>query len=322
MKNRFSRQKRFVLVSLLGILCLGALLVRGNPPIIRAQSPPASSTSSPPATARGPRCQELSAQLNRPKAHRSPAFRRRLEECQKWAQRQPVSRDDPFTRVSPNVPSDKARLSAGQPARSGNQRAVIIQFDQPPVARFRLEQLAPEGKPLQLLSPAQQESVRQYADQLTRAQDQVIGLLRQRGIDLKVKQRYRYTFNGMAIEVPAADVGQLRQIPGVKAVFPDRPVWATLSDSVPLIGAPTIWAMQDGQGRPVQGQDVVVAIIDTGIDYTHPDLGGCTAVGPGCRVADGHDFVNDDNDPFDDAGHGTHVAGIVGANGTVKGVAP
>jgi thermitase len=51
---------------------------------------------------------------------------------------------------------------------------------------------------------------------------------------------------------------------------------------------------------------VLVAIIDTGIDYTHPDL-------VANYVALGYDFVNNDNDPLDDYGHGTHCAGIVAA---------
>jgi len=78
------------------------------------------------------------------------------------------------------------------------------------------------------------------------------------------------------------------------------------------------------------GKGVRVGIIDTGIDYNHPDLGG--GFGPGFRVAFGFDFVGDAYDgsntpipdPFPDDcdGHGTHVAGIVGANGAVTGVAP
>ncbi|GJJ70047.1 hypothetical protein EMPS_02396 [Entomortierella parvispora] len=73
------------------------------------------------------------------------------------------------------------------------------------------------------------------------------------------------------------------------------------------------------------GKGIKVGIIDTGIDYTHPALGGC--FGPGCKVAFGYDFVGDDydngdtdkdtprpdKDPMDCAGHGTHVAGIVAA---------
>ncbi len=68
-----------------------------------------------------------------------------------------------------------------------------------------------------------------------------------------------------------------------------------------------------------RGQGESVAIIDTGIDYTHPDLGG----GWGKRVIAGYDFVNHDSDPMDDNGHGTHVAGIIGSSSsTYSGVAP
>ena len=76
--------------------------------------------------------------------------------------------------------------------------------------------------------------------------------------------------------------------------------------------------------------------MDTGIDYDHPDLGGC--FGPRAGSVTGWDFVGDAfnaddtaglqsdpdsrSDPDDCNGHGTHVSGIVGANGAVKGVAP
>lgn len=73
----------------------------------------------------------------------------------------------------------------------------------------------------------------------------------------------------------------------------------------------------------VTGKGVQVAIIDSGVDYTHPALGGC--LGEGCLVVTGYDFVGDnfrlgitepepDDDPMDDCfGHGTHVAGTVAA---------
>lgn len=51
---------------------------------------------------------------------------------------------------------------------------------------------------------------------------------------------------------------------------------------------------------------VTVAVIDTGVDYTHPDLLK--------KVTKGKDFANADSDPMDDHGHGTHVAGIIAAN--------
>lgn len=71
----------------------------------------------------------------------------------------------------------------------------------------------------------------------------------------------------------------------------------------------------------VTGKGFRVAIIDSGVDYTHPALGGC--FGPGCLVEVGYDFTGDnfipgvspimpDDDPMDDCvGHGTHVAGTI-----------
>jgi len=71
------------------------------------------------------------------------------------------------------------------------------------------------------------------------------------------------------------------------------------------------------------GKGIKIAVLDTGIDYTHPTLGG--GFGAGFKVYAGHDFVGDnydggsgavpDEDPLDQcAGHGTHVAGTIGAN--------
>ncbi len=85
-----------------------------------------------------------------------------------------------------------------------------------------------------------------------------------------------------------------------------------------------IGALAPGTG----GSGVKVAVIDSGIDYRHPDLGGSAAsTFPTARVTAGFDFVDGDADPADCYSHGTHVAGLVGANGNPKaggalGVAP
>lgn len=89
------------------------------------------------------------------------------------------------------------------------------------------------------------------------------------------------------------------------------------------IDAPEAWGLTTGAA------DAVIGLIDTGIDYSHPDLASniWTNVGEipndgldndGNGYIDdflGWDFVNGDNDPFDDNGHGTHVAGILAAAG-------
>ena len=89
------------------------------------------------------------------------------------------------------------------------------------------------------------------------------------------------------------------------------------------IDAPEAWQVSTGS------RDVIVGVIDTGIDYTHTDLAANMWVNPGEIAGNGidddangfvddvhgYDFANDDGDPFDDNGHGTHCAGTIGGVG-------
>jgi serine protease len=76
--------------------------------------------------------------------------------------------------------------------------------------------------------------------------------------------------------------------------FPDFCFYVGTPDAD--IDAPEAWAISTGHA-------VTVAVIDTGIDYTHPDLAA--------NYAGGIDYVTPDGDPMDDHGHGTHVAGTI-----------
>jgi parallel beta-helix repeat protein/predicted outer membrane repeat protein len=71
------------------------------------------------------------------------------------------------------------------------------------------------------------------------------------------------------------------------------------------VNAPQAWDIHTGSS------EVVVAVIDTGVDYNHRDLQGNMWVNSNGYF--GYDFVNKDNDPMDDMGHGTHCAGIIAA---------
>ena len=82
------------------------------------------------------------------------------------------------------------------------------------------------------------------------------------------------------------------------AIIPNDPYWGD-QWNMKIIKAHEAWSTQLGS------TDVTVAVIDTGIDDTHSDLIG--------RVVQGYDFAYDDNDPMDGDGHGTHVAGTIGA---------
>ncbi|HEY7048313.1 MAG TPA: S8 family serine peptidase, partial [Jatrophihabitantaceae bacterium] len=144
------------------------------------------------------------------------------------------------------------------------------------------------------------------------------GLAKQAGV--KITRDFTQTLNAMAVTTDSAGVARLRATPGVVAVYPDAQMHASVDPDLSLINAPQVWQTYDSLGKNVQGGGETVAVVDTGIDYAHPDLGG--GFGRGYKVVGGYDFVNDDADPMDDNGHGTHVAGIVAGDGTKIGVAP
>jgi minor extracellular serine protease Vpr len=91
-------------------------------------------------------------------------------------------------------------------------------------------------------------------------------------------------------------------------------------EGVKIIGGEEIRGHFDKKNRRLTGKGVTVGVIDTGVDYTHPDLRR--------NYAGGRDLVDNDGDPMETKTlgratvHGTHVAGIIAANGKIKGVAP
>ena len=140
----------------------------------------------------------------------------------------------------------------------------------------------------------------------------------------KVGHKYN-VIDAFSAKIPASKISELSRMPEVKRIYydqivslPPQPLPETgilMTRSTQTIGANYVWNTSGYTGTGIK-----VSIIDTGINYTHPDLGG--GFGSGKKVADGYDFVNNDADPMDDNGHGTHVAGTVAANGAIKGVAP
>ncbi|KAG6053955.1 hypothetical protein E4U17_004218 [Claviceps sp. LM77 group G4] len=155
-------------------------------------------------------------------------------------------------------------------------------------------------------------------------------------------------FNGLSFQLhdlktAKEKVAKYAAMPAVKAVHPvmlyDMPnpkiEWIAPKDSTfehsgvasraeegPDTFSPHVMTQVDKlRAKGITGQGIKIAVVDTGIDYLHPALGGC--YGKDCLVSFGHDFVGDayigtntpvpDEDPMDCAGHGTHVAGITAA---------
>ena len=161
--------------------------------------------------------------------------------------------------------------------------------------------------------------------------------------------RLTNTYNGLVVAIDAARLPQVAQLAGVTGIRPVVDFEKHLGSTVPYVGAAALQAMG------VTGAGVKIAVLDSGIDYTHKNLGGsgllsdfnaaAAAAGgtapanlfPSAKVIGGYDFVGEvwpngpakpDPNPIDagpDAGHGTHVADIAAGaslDGTHKGMAP
>ncbi len=138
--------------------------------------------------------------------------------------------------------------------------------------------------------------------------------------DIQIKSIFEHGFKGISVKIRPSVLEQVLASDSTIHAYPDLQVQALDIQSDQQIGADQIWTQKDSLGSPVTGTGVTVAVIDTGIDYLHPDLGG--GFGPGYKVVGGYDFFNNDSNPIDDNGHGTHVAGIIAASGGIEGVAP
>src|SRR6185436_694385 len=136
-----------------------------------------------------------------------------------------------------------------------------------------------------------------------------------------IRYEYRQAILGAAVDATPETIDALRRLPYVRAVYLDRTVTMyAASKAIPTATVDAASRVNAGS-LGTRGEGIRVGVLDTGIDYRHPALGG--AFGAGHKVAGGYDFVNRDDDPLDDHGHGTHVAGIIAADsGEVAGVAP
>lgn len=154
-----------------------------------------------------------------------------------------------------------------------------------------------------------QSLIQNHKSQIESKQASVKNNLESKG--LIIKRDFKNTFNGIAFE--GTNLEGILDLDEVEAIYEDKEVQLFLDESVPLINADDVWLLQDPQGTFLTGEGMTIAIIDSGIDYTHADLGGCFGVE--CKVIGGYDFHNNDADPMDDNGHGTHVAATAAGKG-------
>ncbi|WP_108669099.1 S8 family serine peptidase [Peribacillus acanthi] len=223
---------------------------------------------------------------------------------------------------------------------------IIVQFSQDP-AKTDIKKNAEKGISLSLSEA--NDKVEQSHQQFKKN----IGHTQKTNTSQNIKKEYRHAFNGVAMTVPAHEVQTLLSIDGVKAIYEDKQVTvepppvtdveetqtksaSPALDSISHIGATKL------HDEGITGKGIKVGVIDTGIDYSHPDLKDA--------YKGGYDFVNNDADPMETTyeewqksgqpelhplggstyytSHGTHVSGTIAGQGinntdyAVTGVAP
>ena len=223
---------------------------------------------------------------------------------------------------------------------SGNA-LMIVELDGDPLSVYYATQQsagqAPTRAGLQSYRSSLQAAQAALAPQLTKLGAQIIS-------------NYTAAYNGIQVLVPLKSLNQIRALPGVKAIHRAPIHQPELATSVPLIGAPEVW-----NDLGYDGTGVTIAVIDTGIDYTHKVFGGPgtpmayslnnpnvieSGTFPTAKVVGGYDFAGTnydasatdgseipvpDPDPLDEYGHGTHVSSIaagIAAGEVMTGVAP
>lgn len=191
---------------------------------------------------------------------------------------------------------------------------------------------------------------RETRDRLRLVQSSFMNTLAQSGVAAREIFRVQRALNAVAVRMSPDDMAKVRKLPGVARVEFINPKFIETSSSVPFVNAPQLW-----EGTPLsmlgaKGEGMRIGIIDTGIDYMHPDFGGTglladyqannttviteggAAAFPTARVVGGTDFAGNaytggnapapDPDPMDCLGHGSHVAGIAAGNGVNVGGTP
>ncbi|ASR49403.1 serine protease [Paenibacillus kribbensis] len=212
--------------------------------------------------------------------------------------------------ISPELSTDSSR-----------QVRVIVQLDGEPIA---VDKYAARSVARAFTAQSEQKAEAAIDTEQTTFVDEAA----EHGISLQVNYQYNTVLNGLEVTLPANKIPELAKLPGVKSIHENKTYYSipvqdppTLTaneatyDNAPLdqIGVPEAWA------KGLTGEGIKVGVIDTGIDYEHPDLKAA--------YKGGYDSFEQDNDPYEEplldkendpygtgfsgTTHGTHVSGTI-----------
>ncbi|MEC0182078.1 S8 family serine peptidase [Paenibacillus peoriae] len=219
--------------------------------------------------------------------------------------------------ISPELSTDSSR-----------QVRVIVQLDGEPIA---VDKYAARTGTQAFTAQSEQKAESAIATE----QSTFVDKAAEHGISLQVNYQYNTVLNGLEVTLPANKIPELAKLPGVKSIHENKTYYSipvqdppTLTaneatyDNAPLdqIGVPEAWA------KGLTGEGIKVGVIDTGVDYEHPDLKAAYKGGYDSFEQDNDPYeeplLNKENDPygtgFSGTTHGTHVSGTIAGQAANK----
>lgn len=198
----------------------------------------------------------------------------------------------------------------GEIIKSGDYAKLIVELDDNPAVLYR------KTLGYSILSFLRANPDSSYEKKLTEKQESFAKTVESLGGEVFLN--YTETFNGVALTIPYNKITEIENVASVKAIYNDGEAYLERVYAEKTIHSDEVNTLRDSLGNLITGKNIVVGVVDTGIDYTNPELGGSKF--PNSKVIGGYDFADNDGDPMDEEGHGTHVAGIIA--GSNYGVAP
>ena len=246
------------------------------------------------------------------------------------------------------VPAGQRALpgSYEQPLTEDGRLQVVIELSLPPGAVvWAREMEARRGMDRAAATAAAVSATRSHLAAVRAEQEGVMAAL-SAGIGATEIYRVSKALNAIAVAVPPDSLPRIAAISGVRSVRPLELEYPNNSTSMPFLGVPKVWENTLGLPFPATGDGISIGIIDTGVDYQHPTMGGTGVLAdyqnndrtsletgeanvefPTAKVVGGFDFAGDayagnnvavpDPDPMDCNGHGSHVAGTAAGYGVV-----
>ncbi len=256
------------------------------------------------------------------------------------------------------VPAPSEVVSArfdGKPSNSAEVVSVMVELIDDPAAVSYANSLkasvqAAGGSFSNMSKPAQDVAIssavtasKTQVAMIETAQQAILPTLNSMAATGRIVYRTKSAYNGVSLYVTRAQIPVLAKLPGVKAVHAQIPKYTTAATDIDFLGARSAWTKVTPNSQfGAHGENIKLAVIDTGLDYIHANFGGpgtpaayasvsdTSAVPnlyyPTFKIPGGYDFAGDaytgsntpvpDPNPLDSNGHGTGSASLAAGLGT------